>query len=104
MRWRCGLGVVWESSPSLATTPGATLVLVDDGPHPDRSRLEDIADAAGVASWRLREWLEQEIERRRQEAAGCFTGLTGPRSDGARPSFPPQPRGAASDASRAARI
>ena len=68
------------------------------------SRLELLADDAGVNPWRLREWLREEIERRRQEADGCFTSHTGPRPDGARPSFPPQPRGEASDASRAARV
>jgi hypothetical protein len=77
---------------------------VDAGPPPHCFRLELLADEAGVGLWYVREHLRREIERRRQEASGCFTELTGPRSDGARPSFPPQPRGAASDVSPVARF
>ena len=38
---------------------------MNDGPPPDCTRLEDIADDAGINPEEVREWLRQEIERKR---------------------------------------
>ena len=38
---------------------------MNDGPPPDFTRLEDIADDAGINPEEVREWLRREIERRR---------------------------------------